>query len=508
MNIPNSDLDPTSGDGCELIVSLRDSSNDASTGRRVLTEANLPVSSLQQLAVNEHIKFLPLLMQTGKRDEILSLPGANKSGSVTTSPLNDFFAIRPVRGEMSRKQLDVLAIKLAACPEVLAAYVKPPAFPASLATEPPTNVRPGNPQHHKPSISGRGPALLTQSAFIASQTYLRAAPGGVDAYCAWNEAGGCGDKIRVIDIEGGWRFSHEALKPGSVGLLVNGKTLPDWYNHGTAVLGVVGGSKGVIGIAPRCEFGGVSIFDENGGSRSAAAITNAASNLAPGDIILIELHRPGPRYGYSTMTNQEGYVPIEWWYDDYFAIRQAVDSGIIVVAAAGNGGEYLDDPLYDTPPSGFPNHWTNPFRRGANDSGAILVGAGAPPPGTNSANHGPDRSRLSFSNFGSVIDAQGWGKEVVTSGYGDLQGGADEDRWYTSRFSGTSSAAPMVVGVLACIQGIRRAAGQPPLTPAQARNLLRTTGSSQQDGPDQPSAKRIGTRPDLRAMIAASRSIV
>ena len=48
------------------------------------------------------------------------------------------------------------------------------------------------------------------------------------------------------------------------------------------------------------------------------------------------------------------------------------------------------------------------------------------PPGTHGRNHGADRSRLDFSNYGALIDAQGWGREVTTCGYGDLQGGANE----------------------------------------------------------------------------------
>src|SRR3546814_10256333 len=101
--------------------------------------------------------------------------------------------------------------------------------------------------------------------------------------------------------------------------------------------------------------------------------------------------------------------------------------GVIVMSAAGNGAENLDDPLYNTRPAGFPATWRNPFNRNLADSGSILIGAGAPPPGTHGRNHGPDRSRLDFSNFGSSIDAQGWGREVTTCGYGDLQGGANED---------------------------------------------------------------------------------
>ena len=135
------------------------------------------------------------------------------------------------------------------------------------------------------------------------------------------------------------------------------------------------------------------------------------------------------------------------------------------------------------------------------DSGAIVVGAGAPPPGTHDRDHGPDRSRLGFSNWGSAVDAQGWGREVTTIGYGDLQGGTDEDLWYTDEFSGTSSASPIVVGALGCVQGILRHQSRPPLTPIRARNLLRATGSPQQDAPGRPGSQRIGNRPDLRQFV-------
>jgi hypothetical protein len=173
-----------------------------------------------------------------------------------------------------------------------------------------------------------------------------------------------------------------------------------------------------------------------------------------------------------------------------------------VVEAAGNGADDLDDAIYDSPALGFPAGWTNPFKRSNRDSGAIVVGAGAPPPGTHGADHGPDRSRLSFSNYGPLIDAQGWGREVTTCGYGDLQGGANEDLWYTDRFSGTSSASPIVVGTLGSLQGILRAQGQAPLAPDRARELLRATGSPQTDAPGRPASQRIGNRPDLLQLVA------
>ena len=150
-------------------------------------------------------------------------------------------------------------------------------------------------------------------------------------------------------------------------------------------------------------------------------------------------------------------------------------------------------------PAGFPASWRNPFNRANPQCGAILVGAGAPPPGTHGRNHGADRSRLDFSNFGAAVDVQGWGREVTSTGYGDLFNDSVNQQ-YTDTFSGTSSASPIVVGALGCMQGWLRAAGKPLRTPAQARTLLRNTGSPQQDTPGRPATQRIGNRPNLRQL--------
>ncbi|MDH5555826.1 MAG: S8 family serine peptidase [Alphaproteobacteria bacterium] len=399
-------------------------------------------------------------------------------------------------------QLKALCEKLCATSGVAGAYVKPPAYPAAEAAE---AVKPKAPVKAPPRMEDEinvmaalaDEALPATADFTGQQGYLNAAPGGIDARYAWTLAGGRGLGVRICDVEGGWNFAHEDLRQNQGGVVGINSTDPGWVNHGTAVVGEIGGdlnSFGITGICADAHVRGVSIF---GGVGSAGAIRRAANLLRSGDIILIELHRPGPN---ATGAGQKGYIPMEWWPDDYAAIRYAVNRGIVVVEAAGNGGENLDAAIYDTPSAGFPADWKNPFRRGPRDSGAVLVGAGAPPSG----NYGPDRSRLGFSNYGSAVDVQGWGREVVTTGYGDLQGGTNPNLHYTKRFSGTSSASPIVVGALGCVQGILRARRRPLLSPARARDLLRATGSPQQDGPNGPRTQRIGRRPNLRQLILAA----
>jgi len=345
------------------------------------------------------------------------------------------------------------------------------------------------------------PAASSTPDFTIRQGYLDSAPGGIDARFAWDYPGGGGDGIRIIDIEGAWQLTHEDLLSHQNGL-AGGNPSDDihWRNHGTAVLGVFNSDRngfGVTGIAPEASVRMISVFGDH--MDSASAIHLAADLLTPGDIILVELHQPGPRFKFEASSGEQGFIGIEWWPDDFAAIQYATSRGIVVVEAGGNGGENLDDPIYDKnpdPPYGpFPPSWQNPFRRGAADSGSILVGAGAPPPETHDRNLGPDRSRLSFSNYGSSVDVQGWGQGVTTCGYGDLQGGASEDLWYTDNFNGTSSAAPMIVGAIASLQGALRGSRRSQLAPAAVRELLRATGSPQQG------TERIGNRPDLREIL-------
>jgi hypothetical protein len=393
--------------------------------------------------------------------------------------------------DVAQDSLDTLASDLAGQAVVDAVYVKPGAEPAVWVDETVAAARPET--IDAPPVT---------ADFAARQLYLDIAPGGIDARYAWTRAGGRGASVRIIDIEGAWRFTHEDLLQNQGGVIGGTQsTNLGWRNHGTAVVGEFGGDNSTFGVTGICPDAGVRAISIFGGLGSAGAIRQAADALSAGDIILIELHRPGLRHNFQGRDDQLGYIPVEWWPDDFAAILYATSRGVIVIEAAGNGAENLDDAIYNTRPTGFPATWSNPFNRSNPQCGAILVGAGAPPPGTHGNNHGADRSRLGFSNFGACIDAQGWGREVTTCGYGDLQGGTNEDLWYTDRFSGTSSASPIVVGAVGCLQGVLRAAGRPLLTPATARDILRTTGSPQQDEPGRPASQRIGNRPDLRVAI-------
>jgi Subtilase family len=344
------------------------------------------------------------------------------------------------------------------------------------------------------------PLLAMTPDFSARQNYLEAPPVGVNARSSWTQPGGDGTGVQVILVGGAWRLEHEDLHGDASGVIA-GTPIDSlsFRNHGTAMLGVVRADRnafGVTGVAPACTARQVATF----GLGTAAAINAAANALTAGGVILCEWQRPGPG---ATGVGSAGFIAIEWWPDDFAAIQAATARGMIFVAPAGNGGVSLDDPRYAQPLPGFPATWANPFGRGTADSGSILVGAGSPPDQTHGRPQQVDRSRLDFSNYGTCVDAQGWGAEVTTLAYGDLQGGDDENLWYTDVFGGTSAAAAMVAGVIAALQGVNVGGGskRAPLTPAQVRQLLRSSGSPQQDG-NNPATQRIGSRPELLALIA------
>jgi hypothetical protein len=468
-----------------IVVAKPEAGLRARRGARVVESVTgADVSALARV-LKDGVSLVPLFGTSEERVIARAAERAAETGA-TGPDLALFYRV-----EAPIDRLESLAAELRDDPNVDAAYVKP------AAELPLLNDMAASPADAPPVTPD----------FTASQVYLGDAPAGIAALWAHTRPGGKGNGVRIIDIEGAWRFTHEDLmqvQGGVIGGVQNAAL--GWRNHGTAVIGEFGGDEnafGITGICPNANTRAISIFLNAQGTsaNTANAIRSAADALSAGDIILIELHRPGPRHDFEVRQDQLGYIAIEWWEDDWAAIKYATNKGVIVVEAAGNGAENLDDPIYNVRPPGFPSAWTNPFNRSNRDSGAILVGAGAPPPGTHGRDHGPDRSRLGFSNYGASLDAQGWGREVTTAGYGNLQGGTNEDEWYTDTFSGTSSASPIVVGAIGCVQGNRKALNLAVLTPAQMRQRLRTTGSPQTDAPGRPATQRIGNRPNLRQLI-------
>ncbi|WP_239470045.1 AbfB domain-containing protein [Archangium violaceum] len=382
--------------------------------------------------------------------------------------LNLYYEV-PLLPRTTAEDVADLVAELNALDSVEVAYVQPPAEPAMVNFGMDEALR---------GLLAAVDISPTTPLYEADQGYLNAAPTGVDARYAWTVPGGDGSGVRFVDIEGGWRTSHEDM-PGLFTQL--GTQINDigWRNHGTAVLGTavgVGNAYGVRGIA----YGATTGVSGIGNQSAASAITSAASAVGRGGVILVELHAQGPADSTPCTCNQGqcNYIAMEYWQGEFDAISTATANGVTVVEAAGNGSANLDEGAYG-----------NAFNRSVRDSGAILVGASG----------ATTRAPTCWTNFGSRVDVHGWGENVVTMGYGDRFGSAyGEDQYYTSTFSGTSSASPVVAGSALSIQGAVRARGQGALDPRAVRSLLANTGT-----PQASDSRKIGPLPNLRKALQA-----
>lgn len=329
----------------------------------------------------------------------------------------------------------------------------------------------------------------TDDDYAVDQDYLDAAPTGIDARWAWTQPNGEGAGIGLVDLEQGWFPGHEDLvaKAPTVIFGDNRNGVGGYRgDHGTAVLGEMIASDntvGVVGIAPSVSsVRMVSHFDLATGTalHVADAVTAAIVAMQAGDVLLLEVQRGAPP------------LPTETDDADFDAVRLAVAHGIVVAEAAGNGSVNLD--AFTSAGAHILDRSSADFR----DSGAIMIGAAESP---------LPHNRASFSNFGSRIDCYGWGRNVVSCGYGDLDaGGGDDNKMYTSAFSGTSSASPIVAGAALVVQGRYEATTGMRLSPTQMRHILSdpATGTAQGGGV----AGAIGVMPNLRAIIENTLGLV
>lgn len=318
------------------------------------------------------------------------------------------------------------------------------------------------------------PATPPVGDLTPKQVYVGgSASQGIEAGYAHTIPGGTGKNVTVADVEFGWTTNHEDLSKLRGAVITQGTPRETYSNHGTAVMGQIVGDnngRGITGIAYDAKAV-LSHATTTRGYDPASAIVTAANRLSAGDVLVLEQQITGCG---------GGFAPVEVMPSAYDAIKAAVGKGIHVVEAAGNGSQNLDDPCYGG--ANFPG--------GRGDSGAIIVGAGA----SSTCSRTPGAA-LKFSTYGSRVNLQGWGECVYTTGYGDLQGGAEQQH-YTARFSGTSSATPIVAGAVAVLSSIAKERGST-ITPQQMRDLLMKTGKPQ------TGSRHVGPLPDLRKAIAA-----
>ncbi|MEK4916090.1 putative mucin/carbohydrate-binding domain-containing protein [Bacillus sp. FSL E2-8887] len=310
-----------------------------------------------------------------------------------------------------------------------------------------------------------------------NQGYLEAAPKGINASHAWSIKGGDGKGTTFVDMEYGWLLNHEDLVNKNIKLM-SGQNISQHRAHGTSVLGIVSSEDnqiGNIGIAPKANVKVISQIRDNGIYNTADAILSAVHNLQAGDILLLEAQASYDGYG-------DKYLPVEVHPDIFDAIRVGTDKGIIIIEAGANGSNDLDN-FKDRNGKKILTRNSPDFK----DSGAIMVGAGS-----STVPH----KRLWFSNYGSRLDVYGWGENVDTTSANPSQ---NTTNLYTSTFSGTSSASPIIAGAATSIQGIAKEHRGSSYTPAELRNILSNpnTGTKSQD----PWNDRIGVLPDLKSIL-------
>ncbi|MDZ4402907.1 MAG: S8 family serine peptidase [Prosthecobacter sp.] len=424
-------------------------------GLSVQSSSATVVEGLQRLVTAHDLRFRRVQTVSDAQLADLTERAARNSGAAQPDLAAD---VEVIASENSRAAIIALARELHALPEIeyaeLESQDQPPPPPAA-------DVAPVTP-------------LL-----VSNQTY-RGASTGVNVDYVWNTFGVRGDgSLRVTDCEYQYNPDHEDLS----GLVQMQPNLVSMYtgfgdDHGTAVVGIIASgwnSYGTTGSMPECvtrfypEFSTLT----TGHQSRSACVTAAIAASASGDIVVLEMQANGPATGTTDYVMAE--IDISVWN----AVRVGTDAGIITVAAAGNGNQNLDDSAL----------FSAYNARG--DSGAIIVGGGS-----------SARAKLSFSTYGTRVNVQGWGGGVFTTGYGAYATyGSDPNQEYTSGFSGTSSATPVVASAVALLQSVAIKLLGIRLSPGELRSILVNTGRPQTGAG--AATTPIGPLPELEAAVAA-----
>jgi len=271
----------------------------------------------------------------------------------------------------------------------------------------------------------------------------------INADKVWQEKDAFGNSITgegvvVAVIDSGVDYTHSDLG-GCIGAackVIGGYDFVDNDNdpmdidgHGTHVAGIVAANGSVVGVAPDASILAVRVLDENGDGVNIHIVEGIEYAVDPdgnpntddgADVINLSLGGPGDA-------------------DDLVAsaVDAATASGVTVIVAAGNGGEYLE--IGGLSPSSARS--------------AITVGS-VEPNGTIS----------SFSSKGPLLNSS-FGKPELAAPGGNIYSLAIGESYTTE--SGTSMAAPHVAGAAALLKQAR-----PTLTPQQIKSILMSSAQS------------------------------
>lgn len=336
---------------------------------------------------------------------------------------------------------------------ITSAYIEPEPVLAGLAPSPPQDLPPPTPD------------------FTSHQVYRAPAPSGFGVDATHGIYGARGETVRFYHVEDDWFAQHEDLESVTNASFLGGVTSQNTpgANHGTGVIGCVVASRNGYGMTGLADLATARLVNWSLNGGVPDAITAAIAEASPGDVITLVA-------GYNLrLVKPDDYVPIEYFQAPFDVILTGTALGVVVIEAALNGDNDLDDPRF-----------SHRFDLGFRDSGAILVGA----------TDGPALVRASFSNYGSRIDCNGWGGQVATIGYGDLWiPNQDVLQAYSQGYAGTSAATALTTGLLVSLQGVAERQLGRRLSPLEIRGLLRNHGTAVPG--------EIGRRPDLVAILGA-----
>lgn len=235
----------------------------------------------------------------------------------------------------------------------------------------------------------------------------------------WRHTKGSGVKVAILDTG---MPQHKDITVVGANSFIRGY-LADLNGHATAcgsvIAGTGNGGMGIVGIAPECDDYYGAVLNESGAGsfKSIAEGIRWAVDVVKADVINLSLGAP------------HAYGPDEGVQK---ACEYAYESGVTVVAAAGNDGRDVNYPAaLDT---------------------VIAVAA-------------VDRKlrRASFSSYGPQVEFAAGGVDVLM---------AYKNGGYAS-MSGTSFSAPVITGICALIISKYKAEGKK-LTPDEVRAHLKS----------------------------------
>ena len=173
----------------ELVVVMRPQAAFRASAGRFLSATGEKVTDVAKVLARHGATMKPIFGPTEER--VMARQAAHSAAA--QAPMEDLSVFYKV--EVPESRMDQLQGELAKNELVEAAFVKPGVECPRIND---MAAAPEEPPPATPDLTAR-------------QIYLNAAPSGVNARWAWTQSGGRGRDIRIIDVEGNWRFTHEDL---------------------------------------------------------------------------------------------------------------------------------------------------------------------------------------------------------------------------------------------------------------------------------------------------------